>query len=58
VLGTGREQASPQRRWQVTGLRVPWVSPAMGRRRGRVWSGVVVTHPTLVPRGERRETPA
>ena len=33
VLGASNAQASPQRRWQVIGLRFPWVSPAMGRSR-------------------------
>ena len=32
VLGTGWAHASPQRRWQVTGLRRPWVRPAHGQQ--------------------------
>ena len=32
VLGAAIEQASPQRRWQVTALRLPWVLPDMGSR--------------------------
>jgi hypothetical protein len=36
VFGAVNAQASPQRRWQVTGLRLPWVWPAMGSSvRGR-----------------------
>ena len=33
VFGASNAQASPQRRWQVIGLRFPCVSPAMGRSR-------------------------
>ena len=40
VLGAGVEQASPQRRWQVTALRLPWVRPVIGSR-GRLGRGVI-----------------
>ncbi|GAB3019580.1 hypothetical protein GCM10011376_29110 [Nocardioides flavus (ex Wang et al. 2016)] len=32
MLGTGWKHASPQRRWQVTALRLPCVWPAIGSR--------------------------
>ena len=41
VLGAAIEQASPQRRWQVTALRLPWVLPAIGSR-GRSRRGVML----------------